>query len=104
MHHANIFLKETPAVFAYIPLFLILTAGLVVLFVWQYVAFGTFSDPYLKNPNDFYFSSGMSIALEILNLIELIWGLQFLRDACNFKNNLVNFVVSGNSVEWYFKN
>lgn len=29
-------------------------------------------------------------------MIELIWGLQFLRDS-------FNFVVSGNAVEWYFK-
>ena len=69
-------------VFAYIPLFLILTAGLVALFIWQYIAFGTYSDPHLNNKTDLYFSSSMSIPLQILNVIEFIWGLQFLRDAC----------------------
>jgi hypothetical protein len=29
--------------------------------------------------------------------------MQFLRDACNFFVILVNFVISGNAVEWYFK-
>lgn len=42
MSHANIFLKETILVFGYIPLFLLFTAGLFVLFLWQYIAFGTF--------------------------------------------------------------
>ena len=41
MHYGCKFLKETPAVFAYIPLFLVLTFLLIVLIVWQYIAFGT---------------------------------------------------------------
>jgi hypothetical protein len=82
MVHANNFIKETPLVLAYIPLFLLLTAGLVVLFVWQYIAFGTFHEPFLNHKQDMYYSSGTNWPLQILNIIELIWGLQFLRDAC----------------------
>lgn len=41
MQHAAKFLKETPIVFLYIPLFLLLTFGLIVLIIWQYIAFGT---------------------------------------------------------------
>ena len=82
MVHANNFLKETPLVLGYIPLFLLLTAGLVVLFIWQYIAFGTFHEPYLNRKEDLYYSSGTSWVLQILNIIEFVWGLQFLRDAC----------------------
>ena len=88
MNHANIFLKETVLVFAYIPLFLLLTAGLVVLFVWQYVAFGTFYEPTLANKGDLYYTSGMNWVLQALNLIELFWGLQFLRDSCKNRLNI----------------
>jgi hypothetical protein len=81
MYHSNKFLKESPAVFGYIALFLVLSFGLIVLCIWQYIAFGTANDPYLTAGSLFY-SSGHSVFLQILNVIELIWGLQFLRDAC----------------------
>ena len=41
MEYGCQFLKQTPVVFAYIPLFLLFTAGLLVLIIWQYVAFGS---------------------------------------------------------------
>lgn len=47
LKNANVFLKADPLVFAYIPLFLVLTFGLIVLTVWQYVAFGTAGETYL---------------------------------------------------------
>lgn len=84
LEHGNTFLKADPLVWAYIPLFLILTAGLIVLIVWQYIAFGTVF-PTSYNQGDLYRSSSHSIPLQILNAIELIWGLQFLRDACKDK-------------------
>ena len=67
--------------FAYILLFLALTFGLIVLIIWQYVAFGTQYEPELRE-GDLLRSSSHNIALQIFNVIELIWGLQFLRDAC----------------------
>jgi hypothetical protein len=84
MKHGNNFLKSDPLVWAYIPLFLVLTFGLIVLIVWQYVAFGT-ANSTTYNQGDLYRSSSHCIPLQILNAIELIWGLQFLRDACNME-------------------
>lgn len=84
MHHGNTFLKSDPLVFAYIPLFIVLTLGLITLIVWQYIAFGTAYETYLR-PGDLYRSSSHNIPLQIFNALELIWGLQFLRDACNFE-------------------
>jgi hypothetical protein len=82
MKHGNTFLKTDILVWLYIPLFLILTFGLIVLIIWQYIAFGT-AYPTTYNQGDLYRSSSHCIILQILNAIELIWGLQFLRDSCN---------------------
>lgn len=81
MENGNTFLKSDPLVFLYIPLFLALTIGLITLIVWQYIAFGTANQTYLRD-GDIFRSSSHNIPLQILNAIELIWGLQFLRDAC----------------------
>lgn len=81
MNYANIFLKESFGVFGFIPLFLIFSFGLVVLCVWQYVAFGTTNTPKLTS-GSLYYTSQQNIFLQVLNAIEFIWGLQFLRDAC----------------------
>jgi hypothetical protein len=81
MYYANVFLKENIIIFAYVPLFILLSFGLVVLCVWQYIAFGSYDAPHL-NKGDLYLSSGQNMFLQLLNAIEFIWGLQFLRDAC----------------------
>lgn len=81
MYYSNIFLKENPLLFAYIPIFILLSFGLVVLCIWQFIAFGSYHKPeYYKG--DLYYSSGQSIILQVLNAIEFIWGIQFLRDSC----------------------
>lgn len=86
MEHSNNFLKNDVRVFFYIPVFLLLTLGLIVLIVWQYISFGATNKTYLQE-NEIYRSSSHNIILQILNAIELIWGLQFLRDACTFVLN-----------------
>ena len=102
VHHSNNFLRECYLVYLYIPLFLILTIGFLVLICWQFIAFGTANYPTFERTK-IYYHSGHNIFLQVLNVIELIWGLQFLRDACKILLYSVNFVVSGNAVEWYFK-
>ena len=79
-----------------------LTIGFLVLIAWQFIAFGTANYPTFERGN-IYYHSGHNIFLQVLNVIELIWGMQFLRDSCIFYLKVVNFVVSGNAVEWYFK-
>jgi Ca2+/Na+ antiporter len=83
MNHGNRFLRSDCLVWLYIPLFLLLTLGLIVLILWQYIAFGT-AHPSTFNAGDLYRSSSHCIPLQILNAIELVWGLQFLRDACKW--------------------
>lgn len=85
MQNANQILKERFLNFFYIPVFLILSFGLVVLCVWQYIAFGTINSPYLF-AGDLYYTSGQNMFLQILNVIEFVWGIQFLRDTCKKYN------------------
>ena len=74
------FLKENPLIFLYIPLYIVLSFGLVVVCIWQYISFGTISEPFLED-GALYYSSRQSYVLQVFNAIEFIWGIQFLRDS-----------------------
>lgn len=71
------FLSERPISFFYIPVFILFAIGLIALIVWQHCCF---SSVFASNNNFFNFNN--SGFWEILNILELIWGLRFLRDAC----------------------
>lgn len=77
LDYSRRFLVEKNSTFLYIPIFMILTAGLFALFIFQHAAF---SSKQHSNRNFYDFSNpGL---LGWLNIMEFIWGLQFLRDAC----------------------
>ena len=80
--------------FAFIPLFMLFSFGLFVLCVWQYIAFGSKGDPTWTSTN-VYKEIDQHTFLQVLNFIEFVWGIQFIRDS-------FNFIISGNAVEWYF--
>ena len=63
--------------FFYIPVFLLLTAGLIALTLWQQSAFASG----MGGNNNFwdFFNGGF---WSVLNFLQLLWGLRFLRDAC----------------------
>lgn len=103
LNYAAVFLSQKPINFIFIPIFLLLTVGLIILCLFQYLAYSSNSEP-VKRDNDIYLHSQINPALTILNIIEFIWGMQFLKDSCNNYFNLVNFMVSGNASEWYIKN
>jgi hypothetical protein len=79
LEYSNRFLSENAHTFAYIPVFIIFHIGLVALILWQHACFSSFfqgSSTFWKlNSSGFW---------DILNILEYLWGLQFLRDACNF--------------------
>lgn len=90
LDYAKRFLNESPLTFLYIPVFLLFTLGFFALITFQHFAFASKSWSGVT-PFDF---SGAGF-WSILNIIEFIWGFQFLRDA-------FNFCVSGNAVDWYW--
>ncbi len=68
LKHANQFLKEDPKVYLYIPLFLLLTFGLFVLIVWQYIAYGTTYEPTYEE-GDLWKRSNSNGLLQFLNVV-----------------------------------
>lgn len=97
LSEANQFLKDRPILFVYIPIFIILSFGLVVLCVWQFIAIGSANTPHW-NSSQVYKQINYSVILMVLNVIEFIWGIQFVRDSCNSLFILVNYIISGNAV------
>lgn len=79
LDYAKKFLFERPITFLYIPVFILFTIGLIALFVWQHCCF---SSVFGGSNNFFNFNNGGIWG--ILNILQFIWGLRFLRDACKF--------------------
>jgi len=77
LEYGKKFLTERPTSFLYIPFFILLAIGLIALIVWQHSCFAS-----VFHGNNNFFDFNNSGVWEILNILELIWGLSFLRDAC----------------------
>jgi len=77
LEYAVKFLNQNPHAFIYIPVFILFHIGLVALILWQHSCFSSF---YFGSGNFWKLSS--SGILDVLNILEYIWGLQFLRDSC----------------------
>ena len=97
LEYAVKFLNENSHAFIYIPIFILFHIGLAALILWQHSCFGS----YYQGSGSFWNMASSGI-FDVLNILEYIWGLQFLRDACNFFIYLVDFCVSGNAVDWYW--
>lgn len=79
------FLKEHCAYFLYPFIFIALTAGLIVLCMFQHLAYLSHAEP-THHDGDIYLNLSSNTLLFILNLVEFIWGLQFLKDSCTSAN------------------
>ena len=88
--------------FFWICFYIILSLGLIGLIYLQHVAFLSNNDPQFSQ-NDIYLKSKPNLIWTILNIIEFIWGFQFLKDSCNLLNYLVNFLISGSSTQYYLQ-
>jgi Plasma-membrane choline transporter len=84
--------------------FVVLLLGLTALCGFQVLAYWSSSNMQL-NPNSVYYrpNGGFAVFMTVLNIIEFIWGLSFLKEACNILIMLVNMIVSGTTVSWYFR-
>lgn len=80
LKYSNTFLFENGLTFIYIPIFMIFSLGLCALMWFQNMAF---QSKFASNNNKWDLAnSGIYSAL---NIIQFLWGIQFLRDACNYK-------------------
>ena len=76
------FMRDHIVYFFYPFIFICLTAGLVILCLFQHLAYLSKSQPQ-QEQGDIYLKLSYNIPLFVLNIIEFIWGLQFLKDSCN---------------------
>lgn len=74
--------KQRLTYYLFTILFIVFTAGLIVLCLFQHLAFLSHSEPE-PSSNDIFLKLTPNVALFVLNVVEFIWGLQFLKDACN---------------------
>jgi hypothetical protein len=95
-------LKSKVMTFLYILLFMVLTFVFGILIVFQYLAFSSVAAPSF-NKDQLYEQLSRNFWFMAPLVIETLWGLSFLRDACKYVIILVNFCVSGCAVQWYFK-
>ena len=75
------FFKEKCAYFILTFIFVLLTAGLIILCLFQHLSYVSHNTP-IHQPGDVYLQLVPNYVLFVLNLIEFIWGLQFLKDSC----------------------
>lgn len=83
LHYAANFLNFQPINFIFIPIFLVLSVGLIILCLFQYLCFSSQHDPQ-PTEGDVFLHLQKNVPLTVLTLIEFIWGMQFLKDTCTF--------------------
>lgn len=83
--------------------FIVLLIGLTALCGFQELAFWSNTDMIFE-PNSVYVrpEGGLAVFMTVLNVFEFIWGLSFLKEACKNSLMLVNLLISGTTVHWYF--
>lgn len=68
LNYAGRFLTQKPVNFVFIPIFIILLFGLIVLCLFEYLAFSSKSDPFLQD-GDIYLQLTRNPLLTILVII-----------------------------------
>ena len=81
---------------------MVLTFLFGILTVFEYLAFTSISEP-TPSEDSIFNKLNKSWILITLLVIQTLWGLSYLRDACNNWYYTVNLCVSGNAVDWYFQ-
>lgn len=93
LDYAGKFISRRPGTLFYLVLHIAFMSGLVALTVWQHCCFVS---QYATSRNFYNFANGFNV-WEIFNILEFIWGTQFIRDS-------FNFCVSGAATDYYWRN
>jgi hypothetical protein len=81
LSHAGKFLSQKLINLIFIPIFIIFLVGLIVLCLFEYLAFTSNAKPFQKD-GEIYLQLAQNNFITILVVIEFIWGIQFLKDSC----------------------
>jgi hypothetical protein len=82
LDYASRMVRQNYFILWWVLVFLLFSFGLLALTIFQYLAFSSRGPPYLES-DDIYWNVAPFNLGTILCLIEFLWGLSFLRDACN---------------------
>lgn len=96
------FLADSTPLFLLVFAYLVVTAGYLLLNVLIHWALSTTNSPKQTLSSDIWLRYHGSKLLQAIHIIVFLWGLQFIRDSCNAFAHTVNYLISGNAVEWYF--
>ena len=85
LRYSGIFLRYySPKLFVLIPVFTVFTILLMSLCLYMHNSFYNYYVPNL-HPSGNYYVSNPSYIMVVINMFFFLWGLNFLRDACNFR-------------------
>ena len=87
LSYAHRFLHDWTGTFGYMVLFIVFMVAFIALIVFQHVAFTSKRGSGANNNFWDFTNPGV---LGVFNIIEFIWGFQFLRDAC--KSHLIQSI------------
>jgi hypothetical protein len=83
LYHSTRLIASNSAMLIYIPVFLLLAFGLVVLTTFELLAFWSIPTPQFTPEKPFYSASGVGyVFLSALVFIQFYWGLVFLKEFC----------------------
>ena len=95
---------EMPQLILLSLVFLIFLIVLTALCGFQVLACWSKSDIIFEKDSTYYRLNGsFAIFMTILNIVEFMWGLCFLKEACNVYISIVNFILSGTTAKWYYQ-
>lgn len=82
--HAAGLITHFPSILIYIIVLLFFTVGLAILTIFELLAVWSDLKPHFDSHRVFYIARGTyAVPLTILILVQLYWGLAFLREFCN---------------------
>ena len=102
LQNASYLLVENPLTFLYIPLFMVCTFLFGILIVFQYLAFASSTSPFLA-ASQMYPRLSRTFWYMAPLVIETVWGLSYIRDACtlpNIPSQLLRFRLCHRLVLW----
>lgn len=87
LRYATTFISAVPSLLGYVVLLLIFTGGLFALTVFELLAVWGAHPPAFEHDRVFHISQGPhTLLLSILVLVQLYWGLAFLKELCTPSN------------------
>lgn len=95
LYHSTRLVASNSAMLLYIPAFILLAFGLIVLTTFEFLSFWSIPTPQFIAEKPFYKASGAGYAfLSVLVFIQFYWGLVFLKEFCTqspYRSQLLRF-------------